>query len=292
MSLYKTLLSVAVEHSYNSGGVCSSLDFHPARNTREIIDKAGLLLRKTLDGIQIIYDQDRLDALEMLLDEPEAPAFDFKVSSRDPDFRNYTEPYSGARDALLYFDNRAAGTSGKQAVSAAEFVCERDIRPVDSANLSGVLSHQDRLLPPDFVLRIFAENEAGPLLGRWLEQPPTIYSIRFKNRQRYWKYYLLGKLANRDMAQTRYSIVDPDNRFEFETMGQEILADRNLAFTFRSKQQIPLYEQYPFRFQLRQTGGAGESTLIPSLPLASVTQVGSDAIEGQEIIVSEIYVNS
>jgi len=293
LSFYKTLLSVAVEHNYYSRGVCSSLEFYPSDRTREVIEKAGLLLRKTLDGIQIIYDQDRLDSLEMYaLDRSEALSFDFRVSSNDPGFRNYTEPYTGSRDQILYFDNRAASGSGKQSLTASGFVSERDIRPLDSSEFNEILGRRDRLLPPEFVLRIFADNDEGPLLKHWLGQPPIIYSLSFDSRQRYWKYYLLGKMAKGDEGGNRYTIVDPDNKIEFETTGQELLSGQKLAYTFRSKQRIPIHERYPFRFQLRQTGESGESTVIPSLPVASVDKSGSEAIAEQETIVSEIYINS
>lgn len=293
MSHYKTLLSVAVEHGYYSSGVCASLDFQPTPKTRELVEKAGLLLRKTADGIRIIHDRDRLDALEMFaLDASDAPGFDFKVFATDSGFRNYTEPYTGARGEVLYFDNRSADGSGKQSLTASEFVSERDMKSPDSAELNETLSQKDRLLPPEFVLRIYFDSDAGPQLKYWLEQPPTIYSISFNSRQRYWKYYLLGRIAEIDESKNRYSIVDPDNGIEFETTGREVLSGKYPAYTFRSKQRIPLYERYPFRFQLRQTGEAGESTLIPRLPVASIDKFGSEAIAEQEIIVSEIYVNS
>ncbi len=89
-----------------------------------------------------------------------------------------------------------------------------------------------------------------------------------------------------------FRIVDPDNKVEFETTGEERLPNQSIAYTFRSKQQIPLYERYPYRFELRQKGKAGETTVIPSLPVASVKQFGKDAKAEQEIIVSEIYINS
>lgn len=282
-----------MQHGYYSSGVCSGLDFHPTDETREVVEKAGLLLRETPDGIQIIYDQDRLDALEMYaLDAADAPSFDFKISSNDPGFRNYTEPYTGTRDEVLYFDNLSTDGKGNQSLSVDEFVSERDMKALDAAELNEILRQKDRFLPPEFVLRIYFDSDAGPQLKYWLEQPPTIYSISFNSRQRYWKYYLLGKMAEIDDSKNRYSIVDPDNKIEFETTGREVLSGQYPAYTFRSKQRIPLYERYPFRFQLRQTGEAGESTLIPRLPVASIDKLGSDAIAEQEIIVSEIYINS
>jgi len=282
-----------VEHSYNLSGVCPSLYFHPTERTRALLVNAGLLFRESNDGIQIVYDRAHIEALEMYaLDQLEPLSFDFKVFSKDPDFRSYTEPFTGVEDDILYFDNLAANGSGTQVISAAEFVSGKDFRSMDSNEMKEILEQKDRLINPEFVLRIYAGNNEGSLLQQWLEQPPTIYSIKFNSRQRYWKYYLLGRIAMKSEAKNGFSIVDPDNKVEFETTGQEVLADQSIAYTFRSKQQIPLYERYPFRFQLRQKGQAGETTVIPSLPFASVRQSGLDAIAGKEVAVSEIYINS
>jgi hypothetical protein len=226
------------------------------------------------------------------LDQEEPLSFDFKISSRDPDFKSYTEPYTGAEDEILYFDNRATSGPGKQVISTSGFVSDTDFRQTDSDELKDLLTQKDRLIPPEFVLRIFADNSNGSLLKQWLGKSPTIYSIRFNSRQRYWKYYLLGKMVRTNNMNSGFRIVDPDNKVEFETTGEERLPNQSIAYTFRSKQQIPLYERYSYRFQLRQKGKAGETTVIPSLPVASVKQFGKDAMAEQEIIVSEIYINS
>ena len=284
---------MAVEHSYNSGGVCPSLNFYPTDRTRALFANAGLLCRETIDGIQVVYDQARVEALEMCaLDQEESLSLDFLVTSSDPDFRSYTEPYTGGEEEILYFDNRTSGGSGKQVISSLEFVSDRDFRRPDSNDLQNMLNQKDRLILPELVLRIFADDSQGSLLKQWLGKRPTIYSIHFNSRQRYWKYYLLGRIVRTDLTSSEFRIVDPDNRVEFETTGEERLPNQSIAYTFRSKQQISLHERYPYQFQLRHKGQAGETTVIPSLPVASVKQYGKDAMAEQEIIVSEIYINS
>ena len=293
MGLHKTLLSVAVEHSYSQDGVCSSLNFTPTDKTRSLLKNADLLYKGTVNGIQIVYDLERTEALEMCaLGEEEPFSLDFKVSSADPDFRSYSEPFSGAASEILYFDNRATTGPGDQVITAAEFVSGEDLRPLAADELEDVLSHREHLMPPDFVIRIFSENNKGSLLKHWLDLSPTTYSIRFNSRKSYWKYYLLGKVVGATDSYDELYIFDPDNNFEFETVGEERLSDRSIAYTFRSRQQIPLYQQYPYRFQLRQKGRSGESTVISGLPVASIGQFGRDTMADKDVIVSEIYINS
>jgi hypothetical protein len=293
LSFYQTLLSVVVEHSYNQSGVCPCLQFNPTDKTRAVLRKAGLLCKETTSGIQIVYDQSRLEALQLYAQDSQEPlSFDFKVYTRDPDFRSYSEPFSAAQDGILYFDNRSAGAPGKQALTAAEVVSVKDFKSEGASEFADLLNQRDCLLPPEFILRIFADSTRGALLPQWLSPEPTVYSIHFNSRQRYWKYYLLGKMVANNKAKTGYSVVDPDDQVEFEAMGEEMLSDQRIAYTFRSKQQIPLNERYSFRFQLKQSAQGRETVVMPRLPVASVRQAGMEAVAEQQTMVSEIYINS
>jgi hypothetical protein len=269
------------------------LNFSPTDKTRSLLRNSELLYKDTVNGIQVVCDLARIEALEMYaLDQDDPFSLDFKVTSGDPDFKSYSEPFSGAGSELLYFDNRATTGSGNQSITATEFVSRQDLRPLEAAEFEGVLSRRERLTPPDFVIRIFAENDKGSLLKHWLENPPTSYSIKFNSRKRFWKYYLLGRVVGSTAARDELYIFDPDNKVEFETVGEERLSDQSLAYTFRSRQQIPLTEHYPYRFQLRQKGRSGESTVISSLPVATIGQFGRETMADKEVIVSEIYINS
>jgi len=292
LSFYQTLLSVAVEHRYHSGGRCNCLDFQPTKNTRAVLERAGLLLRNTADGIQLVCDKHRLDGLWMMAqDETEPLSFDFRVYATDPEFRNYTEPFTDATDAILYFDNRRASGTGDISLTDLETASGDDFRSLEAADFEDVLEPRDRLLMPVFVLRLYAESDRGELLQQWLEDGPTTYRIRFDSRRRYWKYYLLGRIPG-SASDSSFFIDDADQQIEFESIGEEILGGSKRAFTFRSKQQIPLNERYQYRFQLKQKGQNGETVLIPRLPFASIRQIGMETIAQQQAVVSEIYVNS
>lgn len=250
----------------------------------------------------------------MARDQLEPISFDFKVYSKDPDFKNYTEPFSVDTDGVFWFSNHETKGAGKQALPAPQFVSFGKIRNSDSSlrreselrkykaelspqdrfmrELSDMLEPSDLQMPPEFVLRIYADNLQGSLLKQWLETDATVYSVKLNSRQRYWKYYLLGKIVHDSRPENVFFVDDPDKRFEFEATGEETLADRNTAFTFRSKQQIPLNEHYAFRFQLKQKTRNGEIVVIPRLPFASIGRVGLDAISERQTIVSEIYINS
>lgn len=338
MSFYKTLLSVTLTHSYNQSGVCSCLKFYPSEKTQAVLKNAGLVCKEIGGGIQILYDQSRLEALELYAQDPqEALSFDFKVYSQDPEFGDYTEPFAADADGVFCFDNRATNGSGPQKLPAPMHVSFEDLDRAESnerreselrelkkftdlskeeaqefktlvdlndqflRELNHILSRKDRLQAPEFVLRIYAANQHGSLLEQWLAQAPTVYSIGFNSRKRYWKYYLTGRLVSDLTTSNDFEIVATTKQakqakaikpYEFEATGEKQLSDKRLAYTFRSKTPIPCQETYPFRFELKQKGQSSKIKGIENLPIASNKRVGIDTIDKKPAVVSEIYINS
>jgi len=293
LSAYRVLLKVSVTHSYYRHGACSCLEFVPTRKTQMLFRNIGMLCKKTNDGIQIIFDENNLETLVKYTQEPlEILSFDFKVYAHDPDFKSYTEPFTAVGNEILYFDNLSIDGSGQQSLSISSRVTEQDFKKPDSPEINNLLDPRDRLLPPVLVLRIFAKNRRTSLLEQWLDSESTVYSVSFNSRETYWKYYLIGKLASQDKSARHYSVVDADSQAKFETTGEELLADQRLAYTFRSKQRIPLNDYYPFRFQLIQQDQDDQTVIIDGLPVANIRQVGMDTVNEQSEVVSEIYINS
>ena len=296
------------------------------------MDSAGLLCKETVDGICIAYDKTRLEALEMCAQDP--LSFDFKVYSSNPDFSNYTEPFSADSDGIFCFDNRATKQSGTQELAAPRHIpfadltnsqsrerrqaeltelkklrelndleaeeYEEILRQIKSLKgedllfreLNQIMSPKDYLVSPEFIVRIHADNKQGSLLQQWLAPEPTRYTIGINSRERYWKYYLLGKMVTGKDSDQGFYIDDADHKVEFEAMDEEMLSNQSLAYTFRSKQKIPLNERYSFQFQLKQKVRGAETIVIPRLPYAGVKQLGTEEVANQKSIVSEIYINS
>jgi hypothetical protein len=332
LSYYQSLLSVAVVHGYNLNGVCAGLRFCPSEKTLSLIDKAGLVFKETIDGFCIVYDNSRLDALKLWAKDPLSFDFkvyssnpDFKDFSEPfgPDsdgifcFDNRATVKPGEltlaaprfvsfatlkksewreyRQAKLVELEKRGELGDAEAGEYAEI--EREIKKLKGEDqfyreLNRILSPQDYLVAPEFIVRIHADNEKESLLQQWLAPEPTRYTIRIDSRQRYWKYYLLGKIVNPKNSNEGFYIEDADHQVEFETIGEETLFNQRLAYTFRSKQKIPLNERYSFQFQLMQKAQGADTVIIPRLPYASVGQLGKEENTNQKTFVSEIYINS
>lgn len=290
MGSYRPLFNISVRHDFYADGLCPCIDFVPSEQTQQIINNAGLLVRKSAGGIGLIYDQGRSDALVSYVDDQTEPlCFEFKVYSTEPQLKSYTEPFTAHPEGCtLYFDNLADVNPDNQDIRlhASEYVSNISFKKLESLQLMDVLSQKDRLIPPLFVVSIYAAGKAGPLFSAPFETAAKNYYLSFKSRQTFWKYYLLGSMARKDAY-----ILDPDGGVEFEFTGETSLSDARSALTFRSRVAIPLRQRQSFRFQLKERASEGERVLIKRLPVAGAAQFGKEVLSEQEIVVSEIYIN-
>jgi len=289
MASYSRLLSVQVEHSFFSDGVCRVLGFVPTDNTNMAIAQTGMVTRNTVNGIEVFYDETKADALQMHVSLPDEPlSLGFKVITKDPLFWNYTEPSVHKEGSILCFDNRAVDvdTNSRLRLHSGEFVSEADFEKLNSPVLEGVFCLQDHLLTPIFIINILtSENDVRALALEPTDAPKSYY-IRFQARQSFWKYYLMGGLAKEDVY-----VNDRDEHIEFVPEGEASLADNRVAVTFRSKTPLRIQERSKYHFQVRDSHSGGGRVLIRRLPVASAGQISREMIDGEPAFVSEMFIN-
>jgi len=285
---YLPLFSVEVEHGFFNDELWRDLRFVPSSITRALIDRAGMIIRKTVNGFELYYDQSRTEALALFLADLEGEfSFGFKVYVDDEEFKIYSEACSGNSDLLPYFDSEH-GIPDEERIRLhpEKQVSDKDMLPIASEALSDLLSRRDWLVRPAFAFKIVIRRTGNGSLEKTLETDPPRYFLRFGPRQTYWTYYLLGSFA--DM---RASIVDLDDGIGFEPPERVSLSDKRSALAFRSTVSIPLRQHSACRFQLRDVGSNRSKILVRRLPVAAARQLNQQIINGKVVSVSEIYVN-
>jgi hypothetical protein len=290
MGAYRPLFSIQVGHSYFSNGEWRGLDFVPTPDTSRTMKGADLLARPMNGGMAVFYNEERTGALRLYAEEAnDALPFRFKVCSGDRTFSNYTAPTARNRDAVLCFDNRAGfidPDNGRCRLSKDQCVSDEDLRDMDELVAAGILSENDRRTPPDFVVEIIVKpGQSGNDDGATGWESQSCY-FNFAARSSFWRYFLLD-----DLGGNNPTIVDPDQRVQFESCGMDFLAGDRPARTFRSNCTIPLQEMSTCRFQLKAEENGVTRVLIKRLPAASKNKLGMIDIDGKKEIVFENYIN-
>lgn len=286
MGAYLPLFNIEVEHRFFAAGLAPSLEFVPTPACARLIGNAGLLRRDTNNGLRLFYDGARADRLRLYAGADEPCTLGFKVYARDALFMNYTDPLTYRDEAILYFDNRAAGAvGGRLRLHQAEYVNDRDFQPIDAARVAGLLDKKDFLVRPSFLIDIVL-GEGGLGFADADEPVARNYYLSFDARRTFWKYCLMGDAAGKNLF-----ITDLANQVGFEAASEEILPDQRTMTVFRSTSPISLQERFDYRFQLRERGTGAGRVVIKRLPVASANHINREIIDGEERVVSEIYVN-
>jgi hypothetical protein len=289
---HHSLFSVAVEHGYFTDGWCRDLSFEPTMETTANLSRLNLVARTTRDGVVLFVDDGRADGLRMRASDIDPLWFAWRVRSTDRAFENYTTPpVRTAGSKVLFFSNSRAwsgGDDGRSLLHDRERVASEDFRDWDELATDGMPEGlggaRDRRLPPHFVVAV--RVGAGHLEGASGRSTGADYVVRFAARETVWKYYVLG-LAPKIAPH----VADADSRFEFVAGADESLAGGRKARVFRSGSPITLRDRFDMRLQLRESSAGNGKVLVRRLPVATAAQIYREVVDGNETVVSEIYVN-
>ena len=278
MSRYELLCGLAVEHQFFSRGDGPAFDFAPTAETAHVLNRIGLVVKDEPAGIRVFADELQRDALRHAT-ASEPIALTFIVRARDPLFQYITAPPVQRHDRVLFFESAAGqpATANPVLLHDGAVAGDRDFRALPFVKQRAGVPPQREWAPrPDFVVSLRIGGDRA-----------VQYGIRFDARRTVWKYYLLGPAASRAPL-----IVEAGGQIDFELVGHESLPGRAPALVYRSRTPIALRDRYDFKLQLRDSVERGGRVIIRRLPAPAVHQFGKDSIDGQDTIVSEIFVNS
>ena len=280
MTGFQILFDIAIEHDYFVDGVCKSMQILPSPECDMLIRASGLLLRPVSGGIKVLADTKRLPALRhCIADYSGRLALDFHVRAADRYFDEYTEP-PPRPGHVLYFDSRqvARVEAGRHMLHEAARVSDANFQPSEAP---AALPR-----PPVALIRIVLTGaEDGIGADRSLPAARR-FGIHFGASAAHWKYYLLGPLAVRPVF-----ITDLDEAVAFTERRLVDLPGAGLAGVFMSHAPVALRDVPGQRFQLRERASFGDKVLMKRLPNARVGHRQRELVDGQAVLVAEIFLN-
>lgn len=286
MSSYRLLFRVAFEHAYFADRVLRPLRIVPTSACHEMLRRAGVLLLDEAGGIAAFGDERVVERLRLhTMEAGDALGLAFLVYFTDPHFFEYTLP---ARPAgHLLFLSRAdavADAGGRLLLHAAPVVPASAMLAREHPRLEAILGKQVLAPAPAMVLEV-------ALTPTMLDaaEPGRTFHVCFDAASSHWKYCVFG--AAEAGSESRAGIVDLAGDMEFEHLPGAEIGDRRRADVWLSKRAIPMRERPEARFQLRAASPSGDKVLIKRMPSAGVGKRFRECRDGNEILVSEVFVN-
>ncbi len=281
---YQLLFRIAFEHLFFADGKLKGMRVAPSEACRELLRRAGVLLRAEQDGMAAYADGDTLARLRLHLDEAGGVlGMAFLVFATDPYFAEYTLPVL-PRGHVLVFDTAGASedASGRRMLHATPFVAASALMALDDKSLEPELGKRAAVPAPCMLIRL-------ALTASLLDEPQRerrAFYARFDAASSYWKYWLFGVASD-----TTASIADLGGDMQFDHVRGVELADDRRADVFVSRREIAMRERPEARFQLRASTPSGDKVLIKRMPNASLGKRFRETRDGSELLVSEIFIN-
>ncbi|MFN6945484.1 MAG: hypothetical protein ACK4ND_11090 [Cytophagaceae bacterium] len=124
-----------------------------------------------------------------------------------------------------------------------------------------------------------------------IEQENTIptfrYKIFFRERQTFWKYFVVPKYSN---SLKSSSIDTGSEEVTFSNPEEVTMANGEKAYVFTSETRIPIQEVSSYKFQLKNNSGLAAKTILNRLPAASFEVIKPESRNIDSKIFSEIIV--
>jgi hypothetical protein len=286
MSAYRELFRLSIEHAYHGGRLPRDCRIVPAGATRALMERCGLIMRQLPDALVFLMPAARLDVLRSdIADAGGAFSFLLCVHAGDPLLASYTAP-TAPPDSLLLADSRRAARDddGAFRLHPDERLGAESLAADDDPLCADALAQAPQRRP-FLLVHLALSTAADGFPGAAGEPPARTFRVRLAAGASYWKYYLLGALAQRELA-----VADADGAVAFRRTGDERLESRPAA-VFLSERAIALRERPGERFQLLENTPFGEKILIKRMPVAPPGIRQKAEIDGRAVLVSEIFIN-
>ena len=285
--MYLPLFEIVVSHQFFLNGMRRTLVVSPTVQADALTAKLGLVSRQTPNGIRMLYQVQRLQALQdCVRSSPPGMQLGFKLTTSDHLFASYTEPTCSG-NSLFLFDQSCAQAESSESyrLHREPQVSASEVEPLLSPRIDELLDEAEQAAPLLGVIKIPLSPSAEGVFDAQLNVTSRTYEVRFAARQTYWTYYLMGHLVREGVY-----MEDADGDVEFDNLGKVSLPGGQVAQAFRSTTMLPLRDRYHNRFQIVDPTADGDRIVMARMPGADVRKTHSERVNGSEAGVSDIFI--
>jgi hypothetical protein len=178
---YKKLLRIKVVHNYFTLKTCTDVSFHPTERSLAIMSRQNLKFRATADGFEIFGETGDDDTLVKSL--PGMEKMVFLISSKNPQFINYSDLDISQKPRQFYYFNNLAGNKTTVFGIPGEVLLLHNNDRVTSDHLVNVVSDAYRFdmtgSGPDKTARIISIDNDSEVMSRDISSVNNNYPCQF-----------------------------------------------------------------------------------------------------------------
>ena len=294
MAKYSELFSIQYRHEYYTKAGHLNMSCVPSKATHRLLYNMGVILRTNDGGCSLYFDEELYAGsknLYALFPDEEITFFLFPQDGQS--FYNYTRNIKTDDEGVLVFSTDTA-KKRKAGIIDLGFGQYQKFFPVEkdkpdglrktngSTSLNADEIYELRTRANALVPLVFKINTTQLLKYAKSNQ----YQINFSSLDTYYKYYLCN-----DLNGEKLELIDVDKTIKFVRVKQEQLNNGKLAEVFLSTDPVKSFYKAQRHFQLMDGSSGSARIIMDYMPLPAPGKFYKDQINGNNVIVSEIFIN-
>lgn len=295
MAKYSELFSIQYRHEYYTKAGILNMGCIPSKTTRRLLFNMGLILRTNDGGCSLYFDEElyaNSKNLYALFPDEYLTFFLFPQDAQS--FYNYTRNIKTDDEGVLVFSTDTA-EKRKAGIVDLGFGQYEKYFPAEKEGQPGELNKtkESTALNADEIYELRTRaNGLVPVvfkisttqLLKYLKS--NQYQINFSSLDTYYKYYLCN-----DLNGEKLELIDVNKKIKFVRARQEQLNNGKLAEVFLSTDPVKSLYKAPRHFQLMDGSSGSPRVIMDYMPLPAPGKFYKDQINGNNVIVSEIFIN-
>lgn len=250
----------------------------PSRSTSRLLRNMNVIMKPSVAGCRFLFDTGLYENREALftLFSDEVLLFSFYPQDSQ-NFYNYSSGFSAeCEGAMLFLAGRSAVVDGENVdLGSGDFTCFDSAEFTDDETLE-LKAHRSPLIPS--VYKVTTDQ--------LLELPDAgQHYLNFRSLNTYYKYYVFNYREIENLK-----IQDVDKKIEFSGM-QEQSENAKTARVFISTRPIMSLYQSKRHFQLMEESSGAPRVIMDYMPMPRPGCYYTDQVNGERVVVSEIFIN-
>ncbi len=248
------------------------------QETRKLLGNMRAILKSYETGCEILFDQNDYESgAELCATFHDEEICLFFIPADCASFYNYTADFKSQGGIMLYEANDDVSFVEGRSVEMSEgSFTTFDSLSYSQQEVRKIQSYCKNFTPVVFKLKLNRIKNCTE---------STSFKLLFESNATHYKYYFF---YNTDVKELE--IVDVNNEVEF-SMAENVFDDGRLVKVFVSNTPISNRFQSRLHFQLLESGSANKKVIRDNLPLPQNGHYHTDVINGQSVIVSEVFIN-
>lgn len=268
------VFSIRYTHAYFNNEPTSFLKFFPSPNTKQLMDRYGILINTMTDGFDLYANTSQAldEYLKYVQNATQVDSFDFDIQTEDPLFYNYTALPIDWQGVFEFSSERS-----QYDAQLNIFMLEEQLSPPQETNTTATLS----INFTDIINAISDYSEAN-------------YKISFAVRQTQWRYYII----NNSNLSFEYFKIDSGDHAIFEPGIKETLSNNQEATMFSSGANRLALSKFPDHnynlVGINAVNGSAQqqasTILFKGLPTANPSSFNLITVNEETVVVSPMYI--